>query len=73
MTKLKMFLPFGMSLKKGQTLEARFARTMDHFKPLLKNASNYGGTWVEFIVSYDKVYAKKKVIAEGSENIRAYA
>jgi len=36
MTKLKMFLPFGMSLKKGQTLEARFARTMDRFKPLLK-------------------------------------
>ena len=46
----------------GETHEAKFARSMDRFEPLLQNASNNGGTWAEFGVSYDKVYEKKKDI-----------
>lgn len=57
----------------GQTAEARFARAMDRFEPLLQNTSNQGGTWAEFNVTYDKVYTKKKVIADGSATIWAYA
>ncbi len=57
----------------GQTAEAKFARAMDRLEPLLQNSSNNGGTWVEFDVRYDAVYAKKKVIQNGSDTIWQYA
>ena len=57
----------------GETNEAKFARTMDRLEPLLQNTSNNGGTWNEFGVSYDKVYAKKSIMKEGSETIWSYA
>jgi putative hydrolase of HD superfamily len=57
----------------GETHEAKFARSMDRFEPLLQNASNNGGTWTEFGVSYDKVYEKKKDIKEGSSSLWSYA
>ena len=57
----------------GETHEAKFARSMDRFEPLLQNASNNGGTWAEFGVSYDKVYEKKKDIKEGSSSLWSYA
>ncbi|SFJ05839.1 HD domain-containing protein [Myroides guanonis] len=50
----------------GKTQEAKFARAMDRLEPLLQNASNNGGTWKEFDVSYNKVYEKKQVIEDGS-------
>ena len=40
---------------------------------LLQNYSNQGGTWKEFNVPYEKVYAKKKAIQNGSETIWQYA
>ena len=46
---------------------------MDRFEPLLQNASNSGGTWVEFDVPYHKVYDKKSEIKDGSESIWSYA
>jgi len=46
---------------------------MDRLEPLLQNTSNNGGTWKEFDVPYQKVYDKKKVIAEGSATIWRYA
>lgn len=67
------FIAVWEEFEEGQTAEARFARTMDRFEPLLQNASNQGGTWAEFNVPYDKVYAKKKAIANGSTTIWAYA
>ncbi|WP_342648446.1 HD domain-containing protein [Mucilaginibacter sp. CSA2-8R] len=67
------FIAVWEEFEEGQTAEARFARTMDRFEPLLQNASNQGGTWAEFNVPYDKVYAKKKAIADGSATIWAYA
>jgi putative hydrolase of HD superfamily len=56
-----------------QTNEAKFARAMDRFEPLLQNVSNNGGTWTEFGVNYDQVYTKKQVIQQGSNTIWQYA
>lgn len=57
----------------GVTEDAKFARAMDRFEPLLQNTSNCGGTWTEFNVPYQKVYDKKKAIKEGSARIWDYA
>lgn len=57
----------------GITDEAKFAKSMDRFEPLLQNTSNNGGTWAEFNVPYQKVYDKKKAIKDGSATIWAYA
>ncbi|MDR6193654.1 HD domain-containing protein [Siphonobacter sp. SORGH_AS_0500] len=56
-----------------QTNDAKFARAMDRLEPLLQNTSNNGGTWNEFGVNYDKVYAKKQVIQRGSDTLWQYA
>ncbi|WP_276481675.1 HD domain-containing protein [Paraflavitalea pollutisoli] len=57
----------------GETPEAKFARAMDRFEPLLQNRSNQGGTWKEFNIPYDKVLQKKSIIKEGSEVLWDYA
>lgn len=72
-TQAQEFIAIWEEFEEGQTAEAKFARTMDRFEPLLQNTSNQGGTWAEFNVSYEKVYAKKKAIANGSATIWAYA
>jgi putative hydrolase of HD superfamily len=55
------------------TPEARFAKAMDRFEPLLQNTSNNGGTWTEFDVPYQKVYDKKKAIKNASTSLWNYA
>ena len=67
------FISIWEEFEKGQTNEAKFAKSMDRFEPLLQNASNNGGTWAEFGVSYDKVIEKKKTIKDGSSSIWTYA
>ncbi len=57
----------------GSSDDAKFARAMDRFEPLLQNTSNNGGTWTEFKVPYEKVYQKKKAIKDGSGLIWSYA
>ncbi|WP_448607104.1 HD domain-containing protein [Paenimyroides ceti] len=69
----KEFIAIWEEFEEGSTNEARFAKTMDRLEPLLQNASNNGGTWTEFNVPYEKVYAKKKAIKEGSAAIWEYA
>lgn len=59
--------------EEGITAEAKFAKSMDRFEPLLQNTSNNGGTWTEFNVPYQKVYDKKKAIKNGSSAIWNYA
>lgn len=67
------FIEIWEEFEEGSTDEAKFARTMDRFEPLLQNASNNGGTWAEYNVEYQKVYDKKKAIKEGSASIWRYA
>ena len=57
----------------GVTNEAKFAKSMDMFEPLLQNFSNNGGTWIEYDVPYQKVFDKKKEIKNGSTTIWNYA
>jgi putative hydrolase of HD superfamily len=67
------FITIWNEFEEGITDEAKFAKSMDRFEPLLQNTSNNGGTWVEFNVPYQKVYDKKKAIKNGSSSIWNYA
>lgn len=67
------FIAIWQEFEAGETEEAKFAKAMDRFEPMLQNASNQGGTWQEFNVPYEKVFEKKKVIKNGSETVWAYA
>ena len=67
------FITIWKEFEDGMTNEAKFAKSMDRFEPLLQNTSNNGGTWAEFNVPYQKVYDKKKVIKDGSTSIWNYA
>ncbi|ESU24379.1 metal dependent phosphohydrolase [Flavobacterium enshiense DK69] len=67
------FIAIWQEFEEGITDEAKFAKSMDRFEPLLQNVSNNGGTWAEFNVPYQKVYDKKKAIKDGSATIWEYA
>jgi putative hydrolase of HD superfamily len=67
------FIAIWQEFEEGKTDEAKFAKSMDRFEPLLQNTSNNGGTWKEFDVPYQKVYDKKKAIKEGSATLWEYA
>jgi putative hydrolase of HD superfamily len=67
------FLAIWEEFEEGSTHEAKFARAMDRFEPLLQNTSNNGGTWAEYDVEYHTVYNKKKAIKDGSALIWNYA
>lgn len=67
------FITIWKEFEEGITDDAKFAKSMDRFEPLLQNTSNNGGTWKEFNVPYQKVYDKKKVIKHGSTKIWNYA
>jgi putative hydrolase of HD superfamily len=67
------FIAIWEEFEEGITDEAKFAKSMDRFEPLLQNTSNNGGTWAEYNVPHQTVYDKKKVIKEGSTTIWNYA
>jgi putative hydrolase of HD superfamily len=67
------FIVLWNEFEAGQTMEAKFARTMDRLEPLLQNHSNNGGTWKEFNVNFERVFEKKKIMEEGSVKIWEYA
>lgn len=67
------FIVIWEEFEEGKTDEAKFAKAMDRFEPLLQNTSNNGGTWTEFDVPYQKVYDKKRIIKDGSTTIWNYA
>lgn len=66
------FISIWEEFEAGQTNEAKFAKSMDRFEPLLQNASNQGGTWAEFNVGYDRVFTTAKSIQKGSETLWNY-
>ena len=56
----------------GSTPEARFAKTMDNFQPLLLNDSNDGGDWVAHGVARSQIMERNEPTGKGSAFIRAY-
>ena len=57
----------------AETDEAKFAKSLDRFEPLLQSATNNGGTWVKHDVPYHKVYNVNKAIKNGSTTLWNYA
>ena len=55
-----------------ETAEARFARTMDNFQPLLLNHSNGGADWRAHKVTKAKVYGRQQTSSLGSKEIWKY-
>ncbi len=55
--------------EKGETKEARFARVMDNFQPLLLNDSNDGRDWREHKVRCSQVVSRQKKSEAGSKAI----
>ncbi len=55
-----------------ESAEARFARTMDNFQPLLLNHSNDGADWREHQVTKSKVVSRQQTSRLGSEAIWNY-
>ena len=53
----------------GETHEARFAKVMDNFQPLILNDSNGGADWREHQVTKSKVVGRQQTSRFGSENI----
>ena len=56
----------------GKTAEARFAKTMDNFQPLLLNDSNGGADWREHKVTKSNVVGRQRKNILGSKEIWEY-
>ena len=59
--------------EEAKTPEARFARAMDNFQPLLLNNSNGGADWKEHNVSKAQVVGRHYMTHLGSEEIWEYS
>jgi putative hydrolase of HD superfamily len=59
--------------EEAETDEAKFAKMLDRFEPLLQDATNDGGSWATFNVPYQHVYDMNKTIKNGSTTIWNYA
>ncbi len=66
------FIAIWEEFEEGITEDAKFAKSMDRFEPLLQNTTNNGGTWAEFDVPFKKVYDKKVTIKKSSTAIWHY-
>jgi putative hydrolase of HD superfamily len=56
-----------------QTPEARFATALDRFQPMLLNTRTQGGGWKKHGVTHDRVVARNRHVAAGSDAIWRYA
>ena len=63
------FIAIWKEFEEGISYEAKFAKALDRFEPVLQNVSNNGGTWAEFGIEVNKVYEKVQVIENGSAAI----
>lgn len=55
------------------TAEARFALAMDRLQAVMLNAASAGGSWREHRVTYDRVVARNRVIADASPLLWQFA
>ena len=62
-----------LEFEEGETNEAKFAKAMDRFEPIMQNASNNGGTWREYNVSKEKVLDKTEPVFLASKAIWEYS
>ncbi len=67
------FIDIWLEFEEGTSNEAKFAKAMDRFEPVLQNLSNNGGTWAEYKVDYEIVMAKTKPIEKGSNAVWQYS
>lgn len=56
----------------GESIEARFAKAMDNFQPLLLNNSNEGADWREHKVTRTQVIGRHQTSSLGSKEIWEY-
>ncbi len=56
-----------------KTPEARFARALDNFQPLMLNAASKGKSWEEHQIHLDQVLARNERSKEGSMKLWEYA
>jgi len=54
----KAFLALWHEFERAETDDARFAKALDRFQPLLINVFTEGGTWTESGVSLEQVFAR---------------
>jgi putative hydrolase of HD superfamily len=55
------------------TSESRYAAALDRLQPLLHNYHTEGHAWKKYGVTSDKVFARNRHIAEGSEPLWSFA
>ena len=60
------FMAIWIEFENGETNDAKFAKAIDRLEPILQNISNQGGTWTEYNVPFETVYAKIDKIKDGS-------
>ncbi|MBX9742353.1 MAG: HD domain-containing protein [Chthoniobacterales bacterium] len=63
------FLDLWLEFEKGVTPEARFAKSLDRFLPMLLNFSSGGGTWKEFSITPSMILQKNEHIKNGSSQL----
>jgi putative hydrolases of HD superfamily len=51
------------------TVEAKFARAIDRFEPIMQNIANKGGAWKIHNINSELIIEKNKIIEEGSQTI----
>lgn len=56
----------------GETAEARYARAIDRIWPIIQNAHNEGGTWLQFGITHEQAVARSAYVADGATRIWKY-
>ena len=69
----KEMLDLWEEFEAGETKEARFARTMDNFQPMMLNDATDGRAWEEHEVAVSKVLKRNERSPLGSEILWDYA
>ena len=67
-----IYINLWLEFEKGESKEAKFAKSMDRLEPILQNSTNNGGTWKEYNVPKEKVYDKTNVMKQGSIRLWRY-